>query len=86
MTMKRAFFVRKTMCKTCIYRPSSMLNLEELEEEVKDGHGFFVKYRVCHSSGEDINACCRGFWNNHKDTATPTQIARRLNLVKYSDE
>jgi len=46
------FKVQKRMCATCIYRPDSTLNLEKLENDVRDKNmvGFFSGYRVCHHS------------------------------------
>lgn len=80
------FQVRKTQCKTCIYRPDSPLDLNDLEDEVKDKYGFFVSYRVCHHHRGDSGVCCRGFWERHKDKAGPTQLAQRLNIVEFSND
>ena len=77
--------VRKTQCNTCIYRPDSPLDIEKLEDECKDRHGFFVDYRVCHKHEDGSGVCCRGFWNEHRDDATPTQIAHRLGLVEFTN-
>jgi hypothetical protein len=74
------FKVQKKQCSTCIYRKDSPLDLEKLESEVEDGHGGFKGHRICHSSEK---ACCRGFWNRHKDNFPGGQIAQRFGLVEY---
>ena len=74
------FKVQKRMCATCIYRPDSPLDLTKLENEVRDPHGGFKSFRVCHHSD---NACCRGFWEQHKNEFAIGQIAQRLNMVEF---
>ncbi len=73
------FKVQKKMCSTCIYRANSPLDLENLEAEVKDKYGF-KGHRICHHSDD---ACCRGFWEAHKDEFQLGQVAQRLNLVEF---
>jgi len=77
------FKVQRRLCKTCIYRPSSTLDLKALEDQVRDPYVGFKDYRVCHHS---IHACCRGFWNAHKDEFTLGQLAQRLNCVEFVNE
>ena len=79
------FRVQRRMCKTCIYRPSSTLSIAKLEADVADPRmpGFFKGHRICHHSK---TACCRGFWNRHKDKFTLGQIAQRLGFVKFVDD
>lgn len=74
------FQVQKKQCPTCIYRPDSPLDLARLEAEVADPHGGFRGHRICHHHGA---ACCRGFWNRHKDQFPAGQIAQRLGLVRF---
>ena len=59
-----SFKVIEKACDTCIYRADSPLDLEKLENQVRDQYVGFRSYRVCH---ESKSACCRGFWNRHKD-------------------
>jgi hypothetical protein len=70
--------VQRTMCRTCIYRPDSPLDLERLENDVRDKHIGFAGYRVCHHS---TDAVCAGFWAAHRDEFAAGQIAQRLGLV-----
>ena len=77
-----SFEVQRKACSTCIYRPDSPLNLASLEARVADGHGGFKGHRICHHSN---TACCRGFWNRHKDKFQLGQIAQRLGMVKFVD-
>ncbi len=77
------FKVQSKPCSTCIYRKDSPLDLKQLEDAVRDRYMGFWTHRVCHHS-ED--ACCRGFWNRHKDRFQAGQIAQRLNLVQFVDE
>lgn len=74
------FEVQKKMCATCIYKPDSPLDLQALESQVADKHGGFKGHRVCHHSK---TACCRGFWNKHRDEFAMGQIAQRLNIVEF---
>ena len=74
------FEVQKRACSTCIYRKDSPLDIKELEAQVADKFGGFRTYRVCHHSD---TACCRGFWNRHKDEFQLGQIAQRLKLVVF---
>lgn len=78
------FRVQARQCSTCIYRPDSPLDLQRLENEIRDPHVGFRGYRVCHHSGHDSEGvCCRGFWNRHKDEFPLGQIAQRLGLVEF---
>ena len=77
------FKVRKTSCPTCIYNKNSPLDLNDLEDQVRDNHGGFEGYRICHHSND---LCCRGFWNRHKDEFQLGQVAQRLDLVEYTNE
>ena len=81
--------VRKTSCKTCIYRNDSPLDLSMLENEVADGHAGMNGHRICHHTK---TVCCRGFWNKHKDEFPMGQIAQRLekftgqSYIEFTDE
>ena len=93
------FYVRKTQCSTCIYRKKDAedgtplyWDIETLEDQVKDEHGFFNSHRICHHDrveGEDMDdrdVCCRGFWNRHKDEFPAGQMAQRLDAVIEVDD
>jgi hypothetical protein len=58
------------------------LDIKALEDQVRDPRmkNFFKAFRGCHHSD---TACCRGFWNRHKNQFALGQIAQRLGLVKY---
>lgn len=77
------FRVQSRPCSTCIYRKDSPLNLVALENAIRDKYIGFKGHRVCHHSRD---ACCRGFWNAHKDDFPMGQIARRLGMVEYVDD
>jgi hypothetical protein len=74
------FKVQRKACATCIYRKDSALDIKKLEAQVADKFGGFKGHRICHHSKD---ACCRGFWNKHKDKFQAGQIAQRLNLVEF---
>ena len=74
------FQVMAKMCATCIYRPDSPLDLERLEEQVRDAYGGYSGYRICHST-DDV--CCRGFWEAHKDEFNVGRVAQRLGVVVF---
>src|SRR5476651_1171374 len=75
--------VQRRQCATCIYRPDTPYALAQLEDEVRDPYVGFKGYRICHHSDD---ACCRGFWNRHKDEFAAGQIAQRLGLVEYVND
>jgi len=77
------FRVQRKRCATCIYHTFSPLELRRLEDQVRDLHIGFRGHRVCHHSKD---ACCRGFWDQHKDAFQLGQIAQRLNLVEYVED
>lgn len=77
------FRVAAEACATCIYRKDSPLDLEKLEDDVRDPHIGFNGYRVCHHSEAGDPVCCRGFWNRHKDEFPAGQVAQRLDAVIY---
>lgn len=79
------FKVQKKQCKTCIYRKTSTLDIKNLEAQIADKfmEGYFKGHRVCHHSKD---ACCKGFWDRHKDHFTAGQLAQRLNFVEFVDE
>lgn len=72
--------VQQNSCATCIYRKDSDLDIQVLEDQVRDEHIGFKGHRICHHSKD---ACCRGFWNRHKDEFPLGQIAQRLGLVEF---
>ncbi len=78
----KGFQVQKKQCDTCIYGPrsASPASIKELEKEVADPRmkSFFSGFRLCHHSD---TACCRGFWDRHKDHFAAGQIAQRLKLI-----
>jgi len=77
-----AFKVQRKACATCIYRRDSPLNIKALEDQVRDKYMGFKGHRVCHHSKD---ACCRGFWNRHKNEFAMGQIAQRLKFVEFVD-
>jgi hypothetical protein len=75
--------VQATMCRSCIYRPDSPLDLAKLEGEIADRFGGFTGWRVCHHSAPNDPVCCAGFWQRHKDQFQLGQVAQRLNMVRF---
>lgn len=76
------FKVQRKRCATCIYRKDSPMDIERLEDQVRDKHVGFAGHRICHHS-DDV--CCRGFWDKHKDEFQMGQLAQRLNFVEFVD-
>jgi len=79
------FLVQRKQCSTCIYRADSPLDLNQLEEQVKDPYGGFSGHRVCHHTGKGNEACCAGFWARHKDEFQLGQVAQRMGMVQFVD-
>lgn len=82
MADQGGFLVQAKSCETCIYRRNSPLDLKNLESQIADPHGGFSGHRICHHSR---TACCRGFWNRHKNDFQIGQIAQRLGMVRFVD-
>jgi hypothetical protein len=72
--------VQRKQCSTCIYRKDSTFDVKTLEAQIADPHmqGHFRTFRQCHHSR---SACCRGFWNRHKNNFDLGQVAQRMNCV-----
>jgi hypothetical protein len=84
MTDIFAFQVQRVRCATCIYRRDSPLDLCALEDEVRDPRVGFASYRACYHTRSDV-ACCRGFWDYHRDEFQLGQVAQRLGMVRFVD-
>jgi len=76
--------VRSSQCKTCIYRPDSVLDLKKLEREIADHRmkGHFRTFRICHHAARKSTVCCWGFWHAHKNHFDLGQLAQRLKAVQ----
>lgn len=79
------FRVQREMCRTCIYRTDSPLDIAELEAQVADPYGGFSGHRLCHHADDAAGVCCHGFWVRHKDAFPGGQIAQRLGAVELVD-
>lgn len=79
------FKVMARRCSTCIYRKDLHWDLAYLLDQVRDKwmEGFFKGYRICHHQRRGGQACCRGFWDHHKNNFQAGQIAQRLGMVEY---
>jgi len=77
------FRVKSKQCKTCIYRKGLPWDIKKLESQVADEHGGFKGHRICHAEGQ--TACCRGFWNRHKNKFQAGQLAQRLHMIEFVD-
>lgn len=76
------FEVQAKQCATCIYRRDTNFDIKALEAQIADKSmkGYFRGHRICHHSK---TACCRGFWNRHKDDFTMGQLAQRFKFVVF---
>jgi len=75
--------VLERMCKTCIFRPGNLMDLEEgrVEDMVEQATAD-ESCIPCHSTlDKEHQACCRGFFDRHP--TAPLQIAHRLGMVAY---
>lgn len=75
------FKVQKRMCSTCIYRPDTPLDLESLEDAVRDPYGGFSGWRACHHANGDV--CCRGFYEAHGPDCNVIRVAGRLGVIQF---
>ena len=79
------FKVRKDRCPTCIYNEDSPLafKLLKLEAAVRDEHGHYTGWRVCHYTD---SSCCRGFYDAHGDNCLPIQLAERCGALEFTNK
>lgn len=72
-------------CETCIYRKDTHFDIKALEAAIADPRmaGHFKGFRICHHHD---SACCRGFWNRHKNHFDAGQLAQRLRFVRFVNE
>lgn len=81
-----SFKVQSKPCDTCIYtkNSASRKTSKQLEDEIVDKRDprFFTGFRICHHS---TSACCRSFWNKHKNNFQAGQLAQRLDCVEFVD-
>lgn len=76
--------VCRTMCKTCIFKPGNLMNLQpgRVEQMVADA----TKNESCipcHCTLGGAEAVCRGFYERHP--TSPLQIAQRLDRIELVD-
>ena len=79
--------VQKTQCETCIYRPETVYDTDELENLIRDPRDptHFSTPRACHAvTGRTV--VCRGFWDRHAEDFDLGQLAVRLDAVYTIDE
>ena len=67
------FKVQRKLCDTCLYRDPGYQ-----DDACIGGAGFLI----CHHSKD---ACCRAFWNKHKDEFQAGQIAQARGNVEFVD-
>lgn len=80
--MSGGFKVQRQRCSTCIYRKDSPLDLNRLEDAVRDSYVGFSGYRACHHARSG-DVCCRGFWDHHRDEFTLGRMAQALDVVEF---
>jgi len=85
MSRPVGFYVQKKRCSSCIYNAGSPLDTKELEDQVRDGNGDLTRHRQCHHTSKSDPACCRGFWDKHKDDFPGGQISQRMGMVVEVD-
>lgn len=71
----------KTMCKTCIFRPGNLANLEpgRVEQMVRQAEKNESAI-ICHATLQGDNAVCRGFFENH--STYPLRLARAFGVLE----
>lgn len=84
--------VRKTQCKTCIYRPAGkgrILGIEDERREQMERDAAAAESVIsCHShlyEGEPIEPVCRGYWNAQADHVGLLRLAQAMQIVSYDD-
>ena len=78
-SLSSGFKVRRSRCVSCIYNPDSPLDLAELEGQALRNDGF----RICHHTDD---ACCRGFWNRHRNHFSLGRFMQMLGAVVEVDD
>lgn len=74
--------VCKKQCKTCIFRPGNLMQLNpgRVEQMVQDAINKDSAI-ICHDTLNGPNAVCRGFFDKYQ--TTPLQFAERLNMIEW---
>jgi hypothetical protein len=77
--------VRKTQCKTCIFRPGNLMHLEEgrVEQMVRDAVAD-DSCIPCHHhlyTGAKVEPICRGFYDKH--ATTPIRLAEAMEIIEW---
>ena len=79
--------VRRTQCKTCIYRPGNLMHLDEgrreqMEADANKSGGCIP----CHDNlyeGAKIEPVCRGYWNVNQ--SVPLRLAEALERITFTN-
>jgi hypothetical protein len=79
--------VRRTQCKTCIFRPGNLMNLvpgrvEQMVADATAADGCIPCHHHLHND-EPVEPVCRGFYDRHATTLL--QIAERLDFIEWVD-
>jgi hypothetical protein len=84
--------VRRTQCKTCIYRPENRGRIhgisDERREQMERDAARDESVIPCHShlyEGEPIEPVCRGYWNAQADQVGLLRLAQAMDIVSYDD-
>ena len=80
-------YVMAKMCKTCIFRPGNLMDLEpgRVEGMARDAtrdESCIPCHNTLYKEGVD-NAVCRGFFDRH--ATAPLQVAERLGMIQWQD-
>lgn len=79
--------VRRTQCKTCIYRDGNLMHLEpgrreQMERDANRDGGCIP----CHDNihvGAKIEPVCRGYWNVNQ--SVPLRLAEALERITFTN-
>lgn len=80
--------VRRTMCKTCVFRPGNLMRLQpgRVEGMVRDATRD-ESCIPCHThlhGGREHDAVCRGFYDRH--ATLPLRLAAAMDLLAFVED
>lgn len=81
--------VRRTQCRTCIYRPGNLMRLQEGRKEQMEADAVRDESVIpCHHhihEGQPIEPVCRGYWDAHATEVVTLRMAQAMGIVEYTN-
>lgn len=74
--------VMARQCDTCIFRPGNLMHLDpSRRDDMVQGAIANNTAIICHSTLSDVQAVCRGFFDQHKTSTL--RLAEAMGVIEY---